>query len=261
MCAQPVPDRPVPFGDNHTWLAVLEIPPADVAAALSLNDVRPASWEEGIDRTSQSRRAPTPLVRRESAEIFVTPPVRGWTFAVGGDGALPVIESAEGLNWMQQLSKRLGHVQRFRTGSYSAWAKAEQGEIVRAFAWSSEILLNLGDQTPGEVALGFEFLDENKATPLEIAQHRAKVKAEWERVEALLDELESRRFATENRGVGFEGAIRDEPRLEWRLPLLQPGDDSVMMLAGRWSLDPSKLEEIETEPGLGLLGVIQRQRT
>src|SRR5262249_23606728 len=174
--------------------------------------------------------------------------------------AIPSAGMAEWAPFLQDLSKKLGHVQYFgthRVSSYVAWAKAERGHIIRAYGWADETPVNLGARTAAEGELGFDCLDETRATAAEVAEHEAKVDAELARREALRAEMEALEAEAEARGEPWDDSVRDDPRFESRLALLLPDEDSVMMLAGRWSLDPARLEEDPAESGLGLLGSIR----
>jgi hypothetical protein len=260
MAAEPIPDRPVAFGYKQHWFAARDSRPGDVAVALGLEDIRPSSWKEGIDRAYDSGYDPARGSHQKWVEMFVSPPIRGWTLAVGGIRAIPSAGMPEWAPFLQELSRNLGQIQYFgthRVSGYVAWAKAERGHIIRAYGWADETLVSLGALTPEEVELGFDFLDETRATPAAMAEHQAKVDAEQARLEALQAEIAALEAEAEARGEVWDGSVCDDPRFESRLALLLPDEDSVMMLAGRWSLDPTRLEEYPAEPGLGLLGSIQ----
>jgi hypothetical protein len=264
MTVQPAPDRPVAFGYKQHWLAFEGRQPQEVAAALGLKGIRPSTWKEGIERAYNSVYDRDRRSLKDWVEMFVSPPVRGWTLAVGGIGAIPSAEVAGWVPFIRDLSTKHGHVQYFgshRVSNYVAWAKAEGGRIVRAYGWADETLTNIGDRTPEEVALGFDFLDETRATPVEVEEHQAKVRAEEARMDALRAEVELLRAEAEARGEAMDESVFDDPRFASRFAVLLPNEDSVMMLAGRWSLDPMRLEEYGSEPGLGLLGTIPRQRS
>src|SRR4051794_21763265 len=136
MSEQPIPDRPVAFGYKQCWFAIRDGQPPDVAAALGLQGIRPSPWKEGIERAYDSGYNPRRRLWREWVEMFVSPPVQGWTLAVGGIGAIPSAGMSEWIPFLRDFSTRLGHVQYFgthRVSSYVAWAKAEHGRIVRAY--------------------------------------------------------------------------------------------------------------------------------
>jgi hypothetical protein len=133
---------------------------------------------------------------------------------------------------------------------------------VRAYCHADgETLVNEGLPTTEEVALGFDFVDERVATQAEVEAHEAKVETEIARREAMSLEVERLRAEAEAKGEQFGETILDEERSASRYDLLVPGEDSVMLLAGRWSLDPMRFEEMDTEPGLGLIGKVARRQS
>jgi hypothetical protein len=255
MTAQPIPDYPVAFGYKQQWLAVRDRDPQTVADALGLRDTKPSTWKEGIERAYQHYR------RRagECAEVFVSPPVLGWTLAVGGAAVIPDVTMPAFVPFLCGLSAALGHVQYFgshRISCYAAWAKAECGQLVRAYgAVDYATRVDLGARTPEEIELGFDFIGE-EATPAEVAEHEAKVEANEVRMLALRGEVEAMMAAAEARGERFDESILDDERFASRFDRLVPNEDSVMLLASRWSIDPMRLEASEVGPGLGLIGAM-----
>jgi hypothetical protein len=264
MLSEPIPDCPVNFGYKQIWLAIWDAAPRVVADAIGIMDTRTSTWEVGIDRSYEQGYDRERRQFRETQEIFVSPPVLGWTLAVGGIGTLPNPCLPEWLPWLRHLSTVLGQVQSFGTHRVSntvAWGKAEHGRIVRAYCYADgETRMNDGDPTPEEVALGFDFLDETRATPAEVAAHQAKVEAEIARWEELRNQVEALRSEAAARGEEFDEGILEGERFISRYDLLVPGEDSAMMLAGRWSLDPMRLEEYGIGPGLGLIGWLLRRQ-
>jgi hypothetical protein len=264
MMSEPIPDCPVNFGYKQLWLAVWDTAPRVVADAVGLIDTRTSSWKEGIERSYEQGYDRERRQYREWQEIFVSPPVLGWTLAAGGIGALPSPGLPDWLPWLRNLSAILGHVQSFGTHRVTntvAWGKAQHGRIVRAYCYADgETRLNEGDPTPEEIALGFDFLDERRATPAEVEAHQAKVDAEIARCEALRTEMEALQSEAAARGEEFDEGILEDERFASRYDLLVPDEDSVMMLAGRWSLDPMRLEEYGIRPGLGLIGSLRRHQ-
>ncbi len=153
--APPVPDLPIAFGYNSAWLAIRSASVLEVALALRLRRTDAANWASGLERA-------------QAGEMFVSPVVSGWVLAIST--ALPEASQPLGrqrlTRLLDQLSKRFGEAQYFgsnRVAKYQAWARARQGQLVRAYAYSREpgaTLWNVGPKTPEEVALGFNFFDE-----------------------------------------------------------------------------------------------------
>jgi hypothetical protein len=140
--------------------------------------------------------------------VFVTPAVRGWTLAHGRLDLLPLPYGPvdpDFLPWIAALSKQLGTVQLFaneRGWSHHAWVSAVNGEVVRAFAISD-----------GAIPL---FL--GAVTPAERELGRGV-----------------RTYTTADLEVWDEA--------DWDAWYAQtPSEFDVLRLAGRWSVDPTKIE-------------------
>jgi hypothetical protein len=149
-----VADRPRPFGYKMAWLAIRSQDSKAVAEAAGFVGSRPASWQEGIDSAY-------------GGGTFVTPPIGEWVLVVGGSLADSVQAPAGA--WrkrLQALSSRFGVAQLFfthRVAEMHVWARAREGIIERAYGYlgeSGETLLDEGEQTPEENALGLRFFDE-----------------------------------------------------------------------------------------------------
>jgi len=126
------------------WLAVRSRNLPAVQAALGLSNPRPCSWLEGIVREQK---------------LFIAPPVNGWILVVGS--GLP--DAGDDVDatfcFLLGLSRKLGHVQFFaanRVLGHHAWAMAEAGRVVRAYAWAGQTLWNQGVKTRAELELGLK---------------------------------------------------------------------------------------------------------
>ena len=94
-----------------------------------------------------------------------------------------------------------------RIVEYHAWAKAEGGELRRAYAYSGEsgvTILDIGEASEQEHTLGFHVFDERSP--------QAEKESYW-----------------------------DNDTLTYR------GEEYVVQLAGRWSIDPTRLGD-RTQP-------------
>ena len=149
----PAPDVPLAFGRKCAWLAIRSGSVLEVSLALKLARPQPANWAVGLERA-------------DAGQVFVSPVVGEWVLAISTQ--LP--EAAASLETLQQmlirLSQKFGEAQYFashRVSAYHAWAKAQQGQIVRAYAFLGETgacLWNAGAATPEEVELNFDFAAE-----------------------------------------------------------------------------------------------------
>ncbi len=148
--------------------------------------------------------------------LFVSPPVNGWTFVVGL--ALPHPMSRSFVDKWTPLLIRLGarfpEVQYFFTYP-----------LIDFFAWARVL--------DGRLVRAFAVADEG------VICNKGKPTREEKALGLKLFEL---------RGVrGRKGDAGGEL-------LLYPTEDHVMRLAHGWSLDPTRLETLESAPGLGVVG-------
>lgn len=154
-------------------------------------------------------------------EVFVSPPIGNWILVVSV--ALPDFcnyQHADTLtSWIEVVSRNLDTtVQWFtthRTSEYHAWCWAEKGKVVRAYGWA-------GDS-------GTTVIDSGKRTA-----------EEGELGHRFFDERSSE--------------AKQDPDYWSRKDLSFPNEEYVMQLAGKWSVNPSTLEERFPEIGPGWLG-------
>jgi hypothetical protein len=136
-------DSPVAFGYKMDWIAVRHQNARDVAETLGLESIEASGWLYGCRRAYEARG------------VFVTPPVLGWTMALG---ALPQAGYPDFLPFMESVSKTFHQAFYFgnlRIVDYYAWAVAEDGTTKRAYAWFEDhVSLNIGERTAEEVVLG-----------------------------------------------------------------------------------------------------------
>jgi hypothetical protein len=199
------PDRPCAFGCSMSWLAVRSADANDILEALGLVEPAPCNWNSGIGAVYDPRLG--------AGHVFVTPPVRGWTFVVGLALPHPVGRGFvdKSTPMLVDLGGRFSEVQYFFSYppiDYYAWARVRDGRLVRAFAVTDEgIVWNKGRTTKEERGLGLKLF--------------------------------------ELRGVqGRSGDAGGEL-------ILHPTEDHVMRLAHRWSTDPTTLDATAAAPALG----------
>jgi hypothetical protein len=147
------PDQPSSFGYKISWITVRTEDAASVATALALAKPRPACWHEGI----------TLAYEYESPYVFLTPPIDGWTCAVGHNVAARWVEK-----WFTplyeeficKLSQQFGVACYFslhRVSSSYVWMRSDAGSLTRSFGYSdSEYLFDTGIPTPEERRLGLD---------------------------------------------------------------------------------------------------------
>ena len=235
------PDKPVPFGYKVSWFAVRALEPAEVVAALEFGRGTPANWASGL-----AAALPFPT---SDTWVFVSPPVSGWVLVVGAPHVLPYpVAPTERFHdigrkfdvLFSRLMKRFADAQFFgshRVVSFVAWARAQNSEPKRIFAYAdSEVLANVGEQTPEEAQLKFANLSglSPSAAGDRIVQIAERQEAEED---SLVAQGISRRDAGERVQQGG-GSFPDER--------------DVVDLFALWSIDPRQLPNQDHSLGLGL---------
>ena len=204
-----VPDGPCAFGCSMAWLAIRSTDPQEVIETLGLIEPTPCNWNSGIGAVYDDRLSAT--------HVFVSPPLKGWTFVVGLPLPHPVgrgfVDKSTPL--LVDLGGRFAEVQYFFSYppiDFYAWARVRDGRLVRAFAVTDEgIAWNKGRPSKEERSLGLKLF--------------------------------------ELRGVqGRKGDAGGEM-------ILHPTEDHVMRLAHLWSLDPTALHTVSTQPALGAIAI------
>lgn len=135
------PCHPVQVRRPARWLAVRSRDTHAVQLALGLHNPRPCSWSEGL---------------LTSRNLFIAPPINGWTLVFGAGLPLPDDDVDACYRFLRELSRKLGHVQFFQADQvlqHHAWAQLESGRVVRAYAWAGTTLWNQGVKTSAEIAL------------------------------------------------------------------------------------------------------------
>lgn len=201
------PDTPKPFGSNMAWIAVRSEDSAAIVEALNLTERAQVNWDAGIGAVYDSVLA--------NGYVFVSPPVKGYTFIAGI--ALP-LPAARGFvdkltPLLMELGVRFKEVQYFASFpviDFYAWARIEKGRMVRAFAIGDEgVIWDRGRLTPEERALGLKLF--------------------------------------EVRGIrGRKGDTGEAI-------ILHPTEQQVLRMACVWSLDPSRLGAVTGEEGAGII--------
>ena len=131
------------------WLAVRSADLHLVQAALGLRNPRPCSWEEGLTRSQDNK-------------LYLSPPVNGWILVMGGGLPDPADDVDKCFRFILELSRQIGQVQFFslnRIVSHHAWALADQGRVVRAYAWAGRTVWNQGKPTGAERRLRLRCFD------------------------------------------------------------------------------------------------------
>jgi hypothetical protein len=193
-----IPDKPESFGPRCMWFAIRTEDTQRVIEVMALKHSEPCNWAVGIEKAYED-------------DIFITPPIDGWTMVVGW--GLPSADTPEGIREVKEslllLSKEFGEAQYFithRTVDYHLWMKAVNGSGIRAFGFGEgENVIIEGD--PADFAARLDNAEEVSQKKFTIVQN-----------------------------------------------FTNPGEQTVMDIAGKWSVDPSMLSDRnDLEPGLGIL--------
>ena len=193
------------FGYKCAWFAVKGDAPLFVATELGLRNLRPSSWEDGIEAAYE---------RASPRQAFLSPPIDGWVLCP----STAFFKFAEGKrelpSFLPNLSRQLRTTVQFfltyRVPEFHVWGCAEDGELTRLYGYigeRGETLFDIGDQTDAEISLGFRFFDERSPEA-------------------------------------------SKPNYWGREDLTFPDEGHVMQLAGKWSIDPTTLDEREADDGL-----------
>ena len=135
------PDRPVSFGYKCFWITIKSGETEQIADLLSLDKKTPCNWKAGIDNG---------YLYGDGVPVFLSPPVRGWSFLVGRC-ALPDPETHhdELVELLNRLSKNFGEACFFgtiRTTGFAAWFRSQNGQIVRKFMYADEVIYDEGNR-------------------------------------------------------------------------------------------------------------------
>ncbi len=144
--------KPVPFGFKMAWLAIKGVP-AEKVAAVVLPRSRRVEWAEGIKTVYDGWM---------EGVTFVSPAVDGWVFVVSGglpdagdtkhpDRITPVI-----IKLSEKLATTVQYFATHRVSEYHAWALADHGKLIRAYAYVGDedhVSLDTGKPTTGEQQL------------------------------------------------------------------------------------------------------------
>ncbi|MEQ1653604.1 MAG: hypothetical protein ABL897_14040 [Hyphomicrobium sp.] len=156
------PDAPKPFGYRMSWFAVKSADTAAVMQAMGLAAASdeaavPANWNSGIGTIYDDGLS--------DSYVFVSPPVKGWTFVAGVPLPHPIgpAFSDKLTPLLLQLGQSFPDVQYFASFpiiDLFGWARVHKGKLIRAFVIGEDgVILDRGRLTPEEKALGLKLFD------------------------------------------------------------------------------------------------------
>jgi len=145
------------YGLPKRWVAIRSTNQQAVREAFQLHNARTCTWEEGLAEASQRK-------------LFISPPVGPWILVMGTCLPDPHEDIDRCFHFLIDLSHKLGHVQYFQSDRvlyHHAWARAEDGRILRGYAWAGETLWNQGPLSVAETELGLHCLDYGDTTGMD----------------------------------------------------------------------------------------------
>ena len=145
------------YGLPKRWVAIRSTNQQAVREAFRLHNARTCTWEEGLAEASQRK-------------LFISPPVGSWILVMGTCLPDPHEDVDHAFRFILELSQKLGHVQFFQADRvlyHHAWVRAEEGRILRAYAWAGETLWNQGPVSLAETELGLHCLDYGDLTGMD----------------------------------------------------------------------------------------------
>lgn len=144
----PASGNPLSFQPPSAWVVIRSHQWPAIQAALRLNRTTLCSWSEGAGSLGEN-------------QLFVSSPIGSWTLVIGPGLPNPAADIDRCYHFLTRLSAELGHVEFFwhdRALSHHAWAQAECGQIIRAYAWAEQTLWSQGPVTAAEKELGMCFV-------------------------------------------------------------------------------------------------------
>jgi hypothetical protein len=133
----------------NCWLAIKNRNLIAVQSALALHNPKPCTWLEGLSGD-------------DAQKLFISPPVSGWTLVIGPALPDPSDDVDVCFRFLLDLSQKLGHIQFFQASGivdHHAWVRAEDGRILRGYAWAGKTLWNQGSLTQAERELRMRCYD------------------------------------------------------------------------------------------------------
>jgi hypothetical protein len=129
-------DTMLPFGSKQAWLAVRA---GDVLGALGLRDLGTVKWRDGLD-----------LAYLTDDRVAVTPPLNGWTLAVGRH---LLINPPDVPGLSAALKTEVQFFSTHRVTESHKWMRAVDGLLIRSFGYvgqTGQVTSWFGEPSPDE---------------------------------------------------------------------------------------------------------------
>lgn len=143
-----VPDTPVPFGYNSNWLCIKADSSEEVIEKLGLKNARQSGWKNALFKEIDGVGC---------EKVFVSPVLDGYVLVTNWGTDILTKNPAR----LDEVGTMFSEVHYFAIQDvvdYYMWVKFSGGKMVRGYCWcgeSGEVLLNVGEPTSEETALGF----------------------------------------------------------------------------------------------------------
>jgi hypothetical protein len=182
------------------WVAVRSRNLQAVQNALGLSNPHPCTWQQGLS---------------SEQKLFIAPPIQGWILITGSGLPDPFDDVDICFRFLIELSRKLGHVQFFSANSvvsHHAWARAEAGCILRAYAWAGKTFWNQGIKTQAEIDLAMKCYRYCEASETTLFGEPDLAFLNTEKVSQLAAMWSIDPAAIDERVVGQSCGIAGEPR-------------------------------------------------
>ncbi|WP_274362322.1 hypothetical protein [Paenibacillus thermotolerans] len=168
------PDQPQPFGYKCQWIAIKTENTQEIVEYFNLSNTQFANWSTGIKGAYEGF-------------YFISPPMNGWTLVMSSK--MPDLSDTTNRSPIEQivrLSEYYGEAYYFgthRVVEYHAWAKAVEGQLVRAYGYlgeRAEMLIDKGELTSEEIEHHLVFTPiEDDESLLPDEEHVLLIAKEW----------------------------------------------------------------------------------
>lgn len=166
-------ERTCLFHRPGCWLAVKSRSLRAVQSALELHNAKPCSWSRAL---------------AGEEKLFIAPPVKGWVLVMGTGLPEPNDDVDACFRFVLEMSRKLGQVQMFsasRVLNHHAWIKADNGRVLRAYAWAGRTLWQQGTRTSAEKELDLKCFEYNEPSERNLFEQPDPLCANVEKVPLL----------------------------------------------------------------------------
>lgn len=170
---------------DNSWLCVRGDAIDSICEIFDLSPVHPAGWPTGVsavfgDFWDSDTDLDAPLSR-----VFIPPPVRDWTFVIGGwvgAAGRPGLLTDELCVFLKQLSARFGSAHAFgdqgRMDWYQ-WILTNDGVVDRLFVWDGMPIRDEGTAPECEPSRRADDEEERAPSPIDVGIIASELTVSW----------------------------------------------------------------------------------